>query len=96
LNKIPTSSKLSDEVQNKWYIFALPSNTTILVDRATKSTLAENMKETIAMEKHILVVEEKNALEEHKSKKVTFRDDSKKKPPKYPFDLEGLQEFSIG
>ena len=48
------------------------------------------MKEVIVVEKHILALEKKNALEERKFKKVTFRDDSKKKPPKYPFDLEWL------
>lgn len=51
LNKIPTTSKPRDEVKNEWYIFALPSNKTIFVDRATKLTLAENMKEAIAIEK---------------------------------------------
>ena len=49
LNKIPTTSKPSDEVQNEWYIFALPSNTIIFIDRAAKLTLAENMKEAIAI-----------------------------------------------
>lgn len=48
------------------------------------------MKEVIAVEKHILSVEKRNALEERKYKKVTFRDDSKNKPPKDPFDFEGL------
>lgn len=93
LNKIPAASKPSDEVQNEWYIYALPSNTTIFVDRVAKPTLAENMKEAIAVEKHILVVDKKKSLEEQKYKKVAFRDESKKKPPKYPFDLEGLQKL---
>lgn len=92
LNKIPTTSKPSDEVQNEWYISALPSNATIFVDSAAKPTLAENMKESIAVEKRILSLHKKNALEEIKSKKVTFRDESKKKAPKDPFDLEGLQK----
>lgn len=50
------------------------------------------MKEAIAIKEHILALEKKNALEEWKSKKVTFRDESKKKTPKNPFDLEGLQK----
>ena len=45
LNKIPVASKPSDEVQNEWYISSLPSNTTIVVDRAAKPTLVENMKD---------------------------------------------------
>lgn len=44
------------------------------------------MKEAIAFEKFILAIEKNNALEERKSNKVTFRDDSRKDP----FDLEGL------
>ena len=92
LNKIPTTSNLSNEVQNEWYISALPSNTTIFVDRASKLTLVENMKEAITVEKRILSLDKKNALEERKSKKVTFRDESKKEPPKDLFDLEGLQK----
>ena len=76
LNKIPTASKPSDEVQNEWYISTLPLNSSIFVDRATKPTLAENMKEAIAVEKCILAIENKNALDERKSKKVSFRDDS--------------------
>lgn len=50
------------------------------------------MKEAIAIEKRILAVDKKSALQELKSKKVTFRDESKKKLPKDPFDLEGLQK----
>jgi len=87
------ASKPSDEVQNKWYISSLPSNTTIFVDRAAKPTLVENIKEAIAIKKCILALDKKNALEELKSEKVTFRDESKKKQPKDPFDLEGLQKF---
>lgn len=90
LNKILAASKSSDKVQNEWYISALPSNTTISIDRSAKPTLVKNMKEEITVEKRILDVDKKNALEERKSKKVTFRDESKKKPPKDPFDLEGL------
>ena len=55
-------SKPSDEVQNEWYISSIPSNKNIFIDRASKPTLPENMKEAIAVEKHILVVEKKNAL----------------------------------
>lgn len=64
LNKIPATSKPSDEIQNEWYISSLPSNTTIFINRAAKPTLAENMKEVIAIEKHILTVDKKNILEE--------------------------------
>lgn len=71
--------KPSNEVQNEWYVSAFLSNSTIFVDRATKPTLAENMKEVIAVEKHILAVEKKNVIDERKSKKVSFRDDPKKK-----------------
>lgn len=92
LNKIPAASKPSNEVKNEWYISALPSNLAIFVDRATKPTLAENMKEEIVVEKRILAVEKKNGVEERKSKKVSFRDDSKKKQVKDPFDQEGLQK----
>jgi len=94
LNKIPMASKPSDEVQNEWYISNLPSNTTIFIDRDAKPTLAENIEEAIAIEKRILAVERKNVLEEQKSKKVTFRDDSKKKPPTDPFDLEVYRKSS--
>lgn len=71
-------SKPSDEVQNEWYISALPSNSAIFVDKAAKPTLAENMKEVIAVEKRILAVEKKNVVDERKSKNVSFRDDPKK------------------
>jgi len=63
LNKITTTSIPSAEVQNEWCIFSLPSNTTILVDRDAKPTLAENMKEAIAVEKRILALDKKNTLE---------------------------------
>lgn len=48
--------------------------------------------EAIAVEKHILALEKKNVVDERKYKKVTFRDDCKKKQSKDPFDLEGLQK----
>lgn len=56
-----------------------------------KPTVAENMKEEIVVEKCILALQNKNNLEERKSIKVTFRDDSKKKAIKHPYDMEGLQ-----
>lgn len=50
------------------------------------------MKEAIAVEKRVIALEKKTALEERKSKKVTFKDDSKKKVAKDPYDMEGLQK----
>jgi len=50
------------------------------------------MKEAIAIEKCILAIEKNNVIEEWKSKKVSFRDDSKKKQSKDPFELEELQK----
>ena len=50
------------------------------------------MKEAIAVEKRIIALEKKNAIEERKSKKVTFKEDPKKKQSRDPFDLEGLQK----
>ena len=88
LNKIPTTSKPSEEVRSEWYISTLPSNIAIFVDRENKKTLADNMKEEIAIEKRIIALEKKNAIEELKSKKVTFKEDPKKKQSKDPFDLE--------
>ena len=34
-----------------------------------------------------------SSAEYMKTKKATFKDESKKKSPKNPFDLEGLQKF---
>jgi len=79
LNKILTASKPNEEVRSEWYIFALPSNIAIFMDRANKTTLANNMKEAIAVEKCIIAVEKKNVVEEHKSKRVSFKEDPKKK-----------------
>jgi len=45
------------------------------------------MKDAIAVEKRILVVEKKNNVDKIKSKNVSFRDDPKKKQSKDPFDL---------
>lgn len=50
------------------------------------------MTEAITVEKCIIALEKRSAIEERKSKKVTFREDSKKKQMKDPFDLEGLQK----
>lgn len=79
-------------MRSEWYISALPSNIAIFMDRANKTTLVDNMKEAIAVEKRIIALEKKNAIEECKSKKVSFKEDPKKKQPKDPFDLEGLQK----
>ena len=50
------------------------------------------MKESLSIEKRITALEKNNCQEDWKSKKVSFKDDSKKKLPKYPFDVEGLQK----
>jgi len=50
------------------------------------------MTKAIDVENFILALDKKNALEERKSKKVTFRGEYKKEAPKDPFDLEGLQK----
>ena len=50
------------------------------------------MKEAFAVEKRIIALEKKNALKERKSKKVTFKDDQKKKIVKDPYGMEGLQK----
>lgn len=71
---------------------ALPSNIAIFVDRAAKTTLAKNMKEAIAVEKHIIALEQKKTVDKRKSKKVMFKEYPKKKQPKDPFDLAGLQK----
>jgi len=92
LNKIPTASKPSEQIRSEWYITALPATIAIFVDRARKPTLAENMKEALDVEKCINALEKKAALEDRKAKKVSFKDDSKKKTPKDPYDMEGLQK----
>ena len=92
LNKIPTDDKPSEQVRIEWYITALPSNIAIFVDRAKQPKLAENMKEALAVEKSVIALEKKTALEERKSKKVSFKDNSKKKNIKDPYDMEGLQK----
>lgn len=94
LNKIATASKPSEEVRSEWYISALPLNIEIFVYRANKTTLADNMKEAIAVEKGITTLEKKNVVDEQKSKKVTFKEEPTKKHSKDPFNLEGLQKVS--
>ena len=92
LNKIPTDDKPSEQFRSEWYITALPSNIAIFVDRAKQPTLVENMKEALAVEKSVIALEKKTTLEERKSKKMSFKDDSKKKITKDPYDMEGLQK----
>jgi len=92
LNKIPATSKPVVDVQIEWYISSLPSNIAIFVDRANKVTLVENMKEALSAEIRILSLEKRSQTNETKIKKVTFKDDSKNKTSKDPFDLEGLQK----
>ena len=48
------------------------------------------MQEAIVLEKRSLALEKKNFLDERKYKKVTFRDDPKKKQSMDAFDLEGF------
>ena len=50
------------------------------------------MKEALDVEKRINSLEKKAALEDRKAKKVSFKEDSKKKSPKDPYDMEGLQK----
>ena len=69
------ASKPSEKIISEWYITTLPANIAIFIDRAGKPTLAENMKEALALEKRINALEKKAALEERKSKKVTFKVD---------------------
>ena len=62
----------------------------MFVDRANKTLFLDNMKEALYVEKRILALEKKTSLDERKKikKKITFKDESKKKSPKDPFDLE--------
>ena len=50
------------------------------------------MKESLDVEKRINSLEKKAALEDRKAKKVSFKEDSKKKSSKDPYDMEGLQK----
>lgn len=92
LNKIPTASKPAVDVQIEWYISSFPSNKAIFVDRAGKATLLDNLKEALVVEKRILALEKRLEIEDIKSNKVTFSQDSKNKVLKDPFDMEGLQK----
>ncbi|WP_205016080.1 hypothetical protein, partial [Pseudonocardia sp. EV170527-09] len=74
------------------YISSLPSNIAIFVDREKLETLAENMKESLSVDKCITTLEKKNYQDDLKSKKVSFKDDSNKKTSKDPFDVESLQK----
>ena len=65
----------------------------MFVDRATKPTLAENMKEAIAMEEHTLALEKKNVVDERMSKKVAFRDDPKKNNQRTHSTWNGYRKF---
>ena len=90
LNKIPVTTSPGVDVQIEWYISSLPSNIVIFVDRANKATLLENMKEALSVKRRIIALEKRSQTDERKSKKVTFKDDSKKKTTKVPFNPEGL------
>lgn len=91
--KITDTSRPRTDVQNEWYISALPSNIVMFVDRYNKKELLDNMKESLSVEKIILSLEKKISLEERKQpKKISFKDESKNKSPKDPFDLEGLEK----
>eukprot|EP00253_Pinus_taeda_P034457 PITA_34457 len=95
LNKIPATSQPSEEVRCEWYITTLQSNLVVFVDRANKTTLVENLTEAIAVERRVVALEKRSAIEERKSKKISFKEDPKKKQIKDPFDLEGLQKVTM-
>jgi len=61
LNKILDTSNHGVHVHNEWYISALASDIAIFVDRANKTTLVENMKEALVVEKRVLSLENKTA-----------------------------------
>jgi uncharacterized coiled-coil protein SlyX len=92
LNKIPAASQPSEEVRCEWYITALPPNLAIFVDRENKTTLVDNLAEALALENRMVALEKRSAFEERKSKKISFKEDTKKKQMKDPFDMEGLQK----
>ena len=54
--------------------------------------MVENLTEALAVEKRVVALEKRSAIEERKSKKTSFKEDTKKKQTKDPFDLEGLQK----
>ena len=64
----------------------------IFVDRASNTTLVENLTKALAVEKRVVALEKRSAIEERKSKKTSFKEDTKKKQTKDPFDMEGLQK----
>ena len=51
------------------------------------------MKESLSVEKRITALKKNNSQEDHKSKKISFKDDSKNKTPKDPFNVEGIQKI---
>lgn len=51
LSKIPDTSRPIDEIQIEWYTSALLANAAMFVDRAQNTTLTDNMKEAISVEK---------------------------------------------
>lgn len=64
----------------------------MFVDIAQKTTLNDNDKEALVVEKILLALEKKVAVEERKpTKKVTFKEEPKKKNTKDPYDMEGLK-----
>ena len=64
----------------------------IFIDRASKTTLVENLAEALAVERHVVALEKRSTIEERKSKKISFKEETKKKQMKDPFDMEGLQK----
>ena len=60
LSKILDTSVPGAKVQIEWYISSPPSNIAIFVDREKLLTLAENMEESLFVEKHITAPEKKN------------------------------------
>ena len=64
LNKTPATAFPGAEVQIEWYISSLPYNIVIFVDREKLTTLAENMKESLSVEKRITTLEKKNTQDD--------------------------------
>lgn len=69
LNKIPSTSRPSVDVQIEWYISSLPSNIGIFVDTTNKNTLVDNMKEVVSIEKGINAIGKKKISGRQKIKK---------------------------
>jgi len=60
----------------------------MFVHIAQNIVLTDNMKEALAVEKRVLSLEKKFVVEERKpSKKVTLKEEPKKKASKDPYDL---------